>query len=121
MIKNKQLKEIGNRLKEVRKHFKLTQVELAEAAGISDSQISESESGKRGPSTDVLLYLSSEKAVNLNYIFTGRGSMFGESADLSRFDEVHKKKVTSMIEMMAEDEFILFSVLAQFLKSKDGD
>ena len=69
-------KDIGKRLKEVRKVLKLTQSEITEPAGLSKSYLSELELGKSKSCSMLYQYLADEHNVNVNYILTGRGKMF---------------------------------------------
>ena len=59
---------IGNALKNIRKGKKLTQKELANRIGISNTYLSEIESNSRRPSLDVLKNISDALGVNFLYL-----------------------------------------------------
>lgn len=59
---------IGNALKDIRKGMKISQKELAEKVGISNTYISEIENNSRRPSVDVLKSISDGLGVNFLYL-----------------------------------------------------
>ncbi len=82
------LKEIGIRLREVRKRLNLTQEKLARLSGVTFPLISAAENGKKRISSPVLFALA-ELSVNINFIITGKGDMFLKdncASDLSTID-----------------------------------
>jgi len=70
------LKEIGQRLKQVRKSLGLTLVDVGKSTGASVSAISEIEAGIKKPSAVYLSGLAHEYQVNLNWVLTGKGASF---------------------------------------------
>lgn len=116
----KHLNEIGSRLREVRKTLKITQKNIAEACGISGSSISEAEIGKIRPSSILLFYLASVHNVNINFIFTGRGSMFEEGLYFSNFDDKDKERIKAMLKKMNDQESVFYRVMAAFSDIKEG-
>ena len=50
--------KIGERIRELRQEFKLTQADLAQKIGISQAGIAKWETGDRDPSTDCVILLS---------------------------------------------------------------
>lgn len=56
----------------VRKDLGLTQAQLAEAAGVTPSAVSQAESGSRGLSVDTLITLSDRLGVSLDRLVSGR-------------------------------------------------
>ena len=69
-------KEIGKRLKEVRKELRLTLEELSEKTGLSTSGISIIETGVKKPSSVYMQELSQQLNVDINWVLTGVGTMF---------------------------------------------
>jgi transcriptional regulator with XRE-family HTH domain len=67
---------LGERTKEMRKLFRLNQIELASIAGISQGNVSEIESDKRPFSyeaiTSIIRYFS-DKPFSINWLLTGEG------------------------------------------------
>jgi transcriptional regulator with XRE-family HTH domain len=71
----------SEKLKEVRKEKKLSQVELAEKSGLSLSMVSKFEQGLFNPTTDSLAKLG--QALNV-YFVIGWGDINGETSILHR-------------------------------------
>jgi len=69
-------KELGNRLKQIRKALRLRQVDFAKQLNMSGPSLSELETGKYKPGYDCLMTLASAFNVNLYYVFFGEGEMF---------------------------------------------
>ncbi len=65
-------REIGQRIKDLRKEKGLTQQELAELVGVSQNLISKIEPGMRVPSVDLFAELSRVFEVSLDYLVLGR-------------------------------------------------
>lgn len=68
-----------DRLKFLRKNLGLTQAELAEKLNIGQTYLSEIERGNRNPAPQFFLSLAMLN-INLNWLFTGEGSMFTEKS-----------------------------------------
>lgn len=66
----------NERLKQIRKELKLSQIELCNILGIKQGAYSQVESGKVGISGSIKLILSKEFNVNLDWLDTGEGDMF---------------------------------------------
>jgi transcriptional regulator with XRE-family HTH domain len=72
-------KLMGTRIKEIRKHLRLTQKELAKKVEISDGCISDIEKGKKNPGIKVLEKLFERFNVNISYIFEGKGDFLSKT------------------------------------------
>jgi len=70
------MKNIGTRIKFLRKHLNKSQEELANILGVTKQAISNMENSKSTPSPAVLYKLHTELDVNLNYIITGVGDLY---------------------------------------------
>ena len=70
------LKEIGERLKETRTKIDRTLSEMKDMCGVAKSTISEMEAGLKKPHHLYLYLLATEFNININWIFSGKGSMF---------------------------------------------
>ena len=81
--KEKQLKDFGLRLKNIRIEKDLTQEELAQKIGTSKSVISGYETGRNDPGQTVILNLSKSLGVSVNYLMGIEES----SQDTSDLDE----------------------------------
>ena len=76
---------MNNRIREVRKHNKLTQSEFANRLNVSQNYIYMIEKGDRQPSDRTISDICREFNVNEEYLQTGEGKMFKE---LPEEDEV---------------------------------
>ena len=65
-------KEIGKRIKELRKERTLTQDEFAEEINMTVSAVSKMEIGNRVPSVDTFVLLSEFFGVTLDYLVLGK-------------------------------------------------
>ena len=76
------------RIKEIRKHYKLTQGEFAEKIGIKQNTVTSYETGLRTPSDIVITSICREFDVNEHWLRTGEGNMIAEKTrdeELSEF------------------------------------
>lgn len=69
----------GERLRQLRKILKLSQMELGDKLGINASAISQMESNRIRPSLDTIFLLSKYFGVNLHWLITGEGDMFTDA------------------------------------------
>lgn len=67
---------MNERLKELRKHLGLNQKSFAEKLGITDSGLSNLESGKRNLTEQMILSICREYNVNRSWLTEGVGDMF---------------------------------------------
>lgn len=74
--KEKSKKEIGGRLRKLRKHLKLNQGELAVHIEIGRADLSSTERGRIYPTVYVLYLLKKKFNVSLNWILFNEGEMF---------------------------------------------
>jgi len=116
------LKEIGLRLKEVRKSLNLTQEKLKEETGLSIGFISGIETGKKRPSSILLFYLAHRYNVNINYLLTGKGDrIFKESyLEKSRHIDFGRDKhvIEELLYYLEHYDLARYSILTSFLKFK---
>ena len=64
--------ECGNRIKEVRKASGLTQAQLSAQLNIRSESLSAIENGRRSASLDLLIDLSQQLGVTLDYLILGK-------------------------------------------------
>ncbi|MCP4153961.1 MAG: helix-turn-helix transcriptional regulator [bacterium] len=74
MTEDRNLK--GTRIKQIRKHLGLNQKVFAKKLAITNSYLSEIESGKKKPGVEVLNKLVEKFQINVSFIFTGVGNFF---------------------------------------------
>jgi len=72
-------KLVGSRIKEIRKHLRLTQKELAQNLDVSHGYISDIEKGKKNLGIHVLEKLFERFNVNISYLFEGKGEYFSKT------------------------------------------
>lgn len=65
------MKDIGYRIKCIRKENNLNQTQFAKTIGISQGNLSEIEMGNINPSAETLVSLRQQYNVNLNWLLTG--------------------------------------------------
>lgn len=68
--------EIGKRLRLIRERIGITQAELGEKLGIQFQHVSKYERGETVPTWENLIKLIDLYDVNINWLLTGKGSMF---------------------------------------------
>jgi transcriptional regulator with XRE-family HTH domain len=69
---NPNLRTLGRRLRELR-GIDLTQGELANELGISQSQLSKYERGVAAPPADILFFIKQRFQVSVDWLLTGEG------------------------------------------------
>ena len=114
------LKEIGSRIKDARKAVAITQQTVADMCGIPKSTVSEIENGLKRPHVKYLLLLVSEFNVNLNWIFTGKGSMFTDyeiTWDFGKDNET-LKDMLYLIENSREMRIAIFQSFINLKKNR---
>ena len=67
---------VGDRIKELRSHLKLTQVQFAKKIGVKGGVVSAWEKGAAGLPHGRLLIICNEYGVNADWILKGKGKMF---------------------------------------------
>lgn len=70
------MKEIGNRIKKIRKILNKSQTELAQELGLTKQAISNIEHSKSLPSISFLSKLLIDYGININYIISSVGEVF---------------------------------------------
>ncbi|MFC2155927.1 helix-turn-helix domain-containing protein [Acidobacteriota bacterium] len=111
-------KEVGSRIRNIRKAAKLNQKEFGKRLNISDASLSEIETGKFKPGFDVLMNLVNEFNANLYYVFLGKGEIFLDPAVSlpGRIEEfaVNVNHVRKFLYHFERSPFIQYAVLTQF-------
>ena len=79
MRKHKSAIEIGERIKKIRINLNLQQKEMAKTLQIAASYLCGIENGSGNPGPELFARLATEYHVNMNYLFTGKGEMFGDA------------------------------------------
>ena len=92
------MKNIGTRIKFLRKHLGKSQDELASILGITKQAISNMENSKSTPSPAVLYKMHTELDVNLNYIITGIGDLYISSKGKEALKQTILKEVEALLD-----------------------
>jgi len=79
---------IHDRLKQVRKHFKLSIRDFSKEIHYSHSVYGQVEYGNREPNDRILQLISSKFNVNLDWIVTGKGEMFDPQPKDMRLEKI---------------------------------
>ena len=85
------MKEIGKRLKNIRKNLGKSQEELARDLGLTKQAISNMEHTKSFPSPLTMQKLHIDFGVNINYLLTGLGEQFVDT------NKTHKSVKSALI------------------------
>lgn len=117
-----------DRIKEVRKHYKLTQTEFGERIGVKGNTVTGYETGLRTPSDAVIVSICREFNCNEIWLRTGEGDPFQEESrqeQIMRFatqtvngsDEFKKAFVSMLAKMDADD----WENLAKLFRKLSGE
>lgn len=68
------IKEVGDRIRRLRKEQGMTQAQLAAKLNIGDRHLRKIEAGEKGPSIDILIEIATLFGVSLDYIILGKQS-----------------------------------------------
>jgi transcriptional regulator with XRE-family HTH domain len=94
---------IGDRVKKRRNHLKVTQLELAEALGVTPQHISAIEQDKREPSLGSLAKLAEELGVTLDYVVTGKEGVITDPIPAIKADKkLNLKAKKALIALIQE-------------------
>lgn len=92
------MKNIGYRLKEIRKAKNLTQQELGAVLSVSKQAIANVESGHNNPSIEFIGKLIENLDVNSNWFITGNGNMF----NAAQFDAAKGELRAEVMQILKE-------------------
>lgn len=126
------LPEVGARLKAVRETLKLSMDQMRDITGYSKSLISAAENGLKKPSTIYLFAMYHKFNVNIHYIFSGKGSMFLDTAgqppppakDEEKQDQsgavpfVETEHIRELLYLMENVDMVRYAVLGYFIQYK---
>ena len=77
---------LGERIKVRREELGLTQLQLAQALGVTPQHISVIEKEKRSPSLDSLAKLAQELGVTTDFLITGKESIISDCVSVIKAD-----------------------------------
>lgn len=108
------VREIGSRLKEVRKKLAKTQGDMSKATGLSPAGISEMEKGFKKPSSVYMFQLRMKYDVNINWILTGEGTMFRPTLELELDFGEDNDVIKDMVLAIKRDKSVRYEILVYF-------
>lgn len=106
--------EIGKRLRLIREKKGITQAELGEKLGIQFQHVSKYERGETVPTWENLIKLAELYDVNINWLLTGKGSMFLSPLTYS----VHEAKSLAGVKDFEHDDQI-DEIIAELRNDQD--
>lgn len=109
-------KEIGGRIKQIRKENRLTQDEMVKHLGCGRSNYSRIESGQVMPGGAMMAALLSVFNVSLNWLFTGQGSKYYNDFPPDFGD--YSDDVLQLIRDMAQNKAMKHSLLSHYFHYK---
>ena len=123
---------MGEQIKLLRKHYKMTQTEFGQKIGVSRDVINNIENKGIVPSEPIIKLIISEFGVNREWLETGSGKML---KDFSRDEEIayfvgsvlsdesdsFKKRFMTMLASLDEDGWELLARMAETLAGENRD
>lgn len=96
---------LGNRLKEARKHFGLSQIDFADSIGMKQGSYSDVERGRnKGLSNSTIENIANNyNDLNIDWLLTGKGDMLKS-----------KKPLESNVRFIDNPSFVMVSVVGQY-------
>lgn len=110
------LLELGGRLRHARKHFKLTQIELAAKLGVSKSSIINYESGKRIPDALFLINFLEMFDIDAQWLLQGEEGMASREGGTSNTLALDKE--LAMLVNDCGNPWFRVSMLAEYQRLK---
>lgn len=96
-----------NRIKQIRKDNKLTQVEFGERIGVKGNTVTNYETGLRNPTDAVILSICREFGVNKDWLLTGKGDMYDAPED----------EVAAVVSDLLEECNPFYDIIISIMKS----
>lgn len=96
-------KNIGKRIREIRKEMKMSQIEFSKILKITQDKLSKYENGRIRPPIEIILSISKIFNISLNWLLMGKGDKYLKKEE--EFDEEIYKMAKNL----------------QVLKEKDAD
>ena len=125
--------EIGERIKAVRKQFKLTQAEFGERIGVKGNTIATYEIGRNAPVDAIFSLLCREYGVNEIWLRSGEGEMFKamtENEELAAYagdvlaaapDDIRKRFLAAQAKWTPDMWAVFAKIVDSFTEAKKPD
>jgi transcriptional regulator with XRE-family HTH domain len=112
------LNSIGKRLRDTRDALDITLEKMQEITGFSKSLISAAEKGQKKPSAIYLFALIDKFNVDLNYIFSGEGTMFRHEFKADKGISHQGHTFEELIYMIENVELVRYAMMTEYIKFK---
>ena len=89
---------LGERIKQYRDTYKLTQVDLACRLGVTSASVSAYENGSRLPSYDILVKIANILGITTDELL-GRTNKQNETIDVSALTPEQRKEIGNMVDI----------------------
>lgn len=106
---------LQQRLKQIRSEKTLTVEQLALLIGIPGRTISSYERGEHIPSASYLGLLNEHLQVNINYLLSGKGTLFLSNDGHLQYEQLIRDEFN-----LTERDILLVKTMLDFLKNKEG-
>ena len=127
--------DVKDRIRAIRKAAGLTQQEMADKLGISQSVIGNYESGRRQPVDAAVAHICATFGINVEWLHTGTGDMYAPDADAEtqrirdfvesaigdRMDSGFKRRLVAALADLTEAEWTLLEQMAERLAGADDN
>jgi transcriptional regulator with XRE-family HTH domain len=121
IIEDRELKkQMGERFRQARQHIGLSQLELGNLLGLTQSNIARIETGRVFPRLSVCHYLRWHHTISLNWLITGKGEMVLKDEDVVKkmdFGE-YESEVRDMVYYLAQVPGLRYPVIKLFMDYK---
>lgn len=111
-------KDIGERLRDIRKRLGKTLEEMTDITGLSKSGISDMELGLKKPSSVYLYALNMEFNVNINWVLTGNGTTFSPDIEFNLNFGIDNNIIKELIFCLNYVGPVRYDILRHFDKIK---
>lgn len=119
---------VNDRVRELRKHLNLTQVEFADRIRISQGHLTSVETGTRAVTSKFIKMLHLEFGVREEWLFDGTGEMFEDSGDdfvselASKYnlDSLQQSLVRAVYEMPQEYRTMILNVARKLVAENEN-
>jgi len=106
---------LQQRLKQIRSEKSITVEQLALLIGIPGRTIASYERGEHVPSASYLALLNEHLQVNLNYLLSGKGSLFLSNNEALRYEQLIRDEYN-----LSERDIQLVKAMIDFLRNKEA-
>lgn len=98
---------LAQNLKKIRKELGLSMAKFSEKLEIPAMTLTHYERGERTPSAQLFIQLDKKLDINLNWLVSGRGSMFNREETQNKIDENMKETVFAcMLQILKQNGFV---------------